>query len=167
MRKKSLAISNIVMLVAAIFCVAVFGAGAVWAYNANLAMKLPAEFNFSNLTLKLGNNAIYTNGTINNQNFTITPVDINTLEVSATYQTFGNTKTISFSSAYTMSLVKAVAYDVDLGVEDVTETDNNTFSNDYISYTLGSTLQITLTSAVVPNATDIITFQILFVQAAN
>ena len=167
MRKKSLAISNIVMLVAAVFCVAVFGAGAVWAYNANLAMKLPAEFNFSNLTLQLGGNAIYANGTINNQNFTITPVDINTLEVSATYQNFGNAKTIAFSSAYTMSLVKAVAYGVDLGVNNVSSEGNNTFGNNFLSYTVGSSLQITLTSAVVPSETDIMTFQILFVQAAN
>ena len=188
MRKKSLAISNIVMLVAAVFCVAVFGAGAVWAYNANLAMKLPAEFNFSNLTLYLNDdseNPIYSNGNVSDTSkFTIIPVAANTLEISAQYQYFGFTvngqtqaKTVEVTAIksqvenqteyYSISFVKAVAYDVDLGVEDVTKTDNNTFSNDYISYTLGSTLQITLTSAVVPNATDIITFQILFVQAAN
>lgn len=184
MRKKSLAISNIVMLVAAVFCVAVFGAGAVWAYNANLAMKLPAEFNFSNLTLQLGGNAIYANGTINNQNFTITPVDINTLEISAQYQYFGFTvngqtqaKTVEVTAIksqvenqteyYSISFVKAVAYGVDLGVNNVSSEGNNTFGNNFLSYTLGSSLQITLTSAVVPNATDIITFQILFVQTAD
>lgn len=154
MRKKSLAISNIVMLVAAVFCVAVFGAGAVWAYNANLAMKLPAEFNFSNLTLQLGGNAIYANGTINNQNFTITPVAANTLEVSATYQNFGNAKTIAFSSGYTMSLVKAVAYDVDLGVSGGNAYASGAFAN--------STLTITLGAEVMPVSTDIITFQISF-----
>ena len=142
------------MLVAAVFCVAVFGAGAVWAYNANLAMKLPASLTFKNITLKVNDNTIYTNGTINNQNFTITPIAENTLEVSATYQTFGNTKTIAFSSGYTMSLVKAVAYDVNLGVGGGNAYASGAFAN--------STLTITLGAEVMPVSTDIITFQILF-----
>lgn len=156
MQKKSLAISNIVMLLATFVCVAVFCVASVWAYNANLAMKLPAEFNFSNLTLKLGNNAIYTNGTMNNQNFTITPVAANTLEISATYQNFGGVKTVTFTTTqgYTLSLKEAVAYGVDLGVGTINSHATGVFAN--------STLTITLASSVTPASADIITFQILF-----
>ena len=183
MRKKSLAISNIVMLVAAVFCVAVFGAGAVWAYNANLAMKLPAEFNFSNLTLYLNDdseNPIYSNGNVSDTSkFTIIPVAANTLEISAQYQYFGFTvngqtqaKTVEVTAIksqvenqteyYSISFVKAVAYDVDLGVGGENAYASGVFENSILTVILTSDVVLDDKNNELPEDDDILTFQIKF-----
>ena len=160
MQKKSLAISNIVMLVAAIFCFAVFSAGAVWAYNANLAMKLPAKFSFSSCTLTYSagsSGTIYSAGAAS-AGFTVTPVAANTLEISADYSVYG-AKTITFTATngntnYTLSLVKAVVYDVVLF-----DTANSINRTDCITYSNGT---LTLSSAVAAVSGDTLTFQIKF-----
>ncbi|MBR2433681.1 MAG: hypothetical protein IKB21_03675 [Clostridia bacterium] len=175
MRKKSLAISNIVMLVAAVFCVAIFGAGAVWAYNANLAMKFQATFSFNALTLNLNGAKIYENGEIQNSNFTITPVAANTLEISATYKNFHlvdnnqtNTKSVTFSATngnstnYTLSLEKAVAYDVDLGVKGANAYASGTFENSILTVILTSDVVLDDKNNELPEDDDVLTFQIHF-----
>ncbi|MFQ6749636.1 MAG: hypothetical protein ACLRFR_02180 [Clostridia bacterium] len=164
MRKKSLAISNIVMLVAAVFCVAIFGAGAVWAYNANLAMKFQATFSFNALTLNLNGAQIYKNGEIKNSNFTIIPVAENTLEISAEYQNFGQSITsfqFTISQNYLMTLEKFVAYDVVL-------VDKSNINTNCVSCTNnGTTITIVFVEnddvyMVEPDYDDILTFQIKF-----
>ncbi|MBO5309994.1 MAG: hypothetical protein J6A98_02175 [Clostridia bacterium] len=163
MRKKSLAISNIVMLVAAVFCVAIFGAGAVWAYNANLAMKFQATFSFNALTLNLNGAKIYENGEIQDSNFTIIPVAENTLEISAEYQNFGQNITsfqFTISQTYSMTLEKFVAYDVVL-------VDKLNINTNCVSCTNGTTITIVFVEnddvyMVEPDDDDILTFQIKF-----
>ena len=144
------------MLVAAIFCFAVFSAGAVWAYNANIAMKLPAKFSFSSCTLTYSagsSGTIYSAGAAS-AGFTVTPVAANTLEISADYSVYGD-KTITFTaSGYTLSLVKAVAYDVVLF-----DTANSINRTDCITYSNGT---LTLSSAVAAVSGDTLTFQIKF-----
>lgn len=157
MHKKRLALSQILMILVAVVVFAIFSASTVYAYNANLRMKLPVDFTATacTITFKAGNSSaqqVYHDGTLSSL---ASPVARNTLQVSYTcpqspvsvyvFQVTNGTNKIQVTA------INAYGENVALNNADLVTISNNT----------SATVTVTLNSGVTLASGDVLKFNIL------